>query len=195
MNKKIYKVLPGIYLPVLALTLWIFGRFYPEIAFDPIIDPIQDVTIRFLAGFAYNGSYSDYWLVMAITLAIYCLITCYFVFFAPDLTFRSARQIVMGEAFVQFFYWVFCKKYSPGYYEIIRSDLLVANVYLLAGYITIGALLYGLSLAVIRSAEEKKDHLAIEPYAFKCPHCQKEYNANVSYCIKCKRHIRQPESP
>ncbi len=163
--------------------------FYPALNLDMETVPIQEVTIRALAGFSYNNVTSDFWNVIVVTLVIFCFITGFGMLFDPIQTLSISRRIIIMEGFIQFFYWVFCLKYSPNYYEIIKSDLLAVILILFIGLITITTLLYVFSRVLIRK-QDKKEKNPPSSTKYQCPYCKKEYDSNVSYCLSCKRQIR-----
>jgi hypothetical protein len=162
--------------------------FVPQLILDQTTVPFQVISIRILASFSYHGSSSGYWSVIISTFLIFSFLITLTSVGVPEKTLSYARMIGFQEFFIQFFYWVFCMKYSPLYFEEIRSNLLEMNLVLFSGLIIISGIFYWISKLHMIKMKSVNEEVKLSTM-FECPYCHKEYHAVISYCIACKKQI------
>jgi hypothetical protein len=182
-----YKLLVILHYLILIGVVAFFGNFYPQLDSMPI-DSVQQGAIRFLASLLYFGDL-DAWIRLLLFYAFATLIIgigCALKSF--DGFNEYAKIIIFIQALLWFFYWQFCVKYAPEFYQVISQKILLSCL-LQIGMITGIILVIWIGIKIRIRIKRNNPITLPQIVRFQCPYCLRIYTSSVSFCLKCQQTI------
>ena len=178
---------------LLLMGVILFQIWFPDLVFLTPPDAPQEVVIRSLAGFAFHGVSSAYWILFCLSLGIGTIFGL-FVLTSHPREFKSyVSKILTGEFLIQFLFYVFCMNPSS---RPTSPRVMLDNIFIPASLLLLGglSLLYGALWGIFRNREKhqqsRKADSPLPRVDYACPHCQRIFHAHVSYCPSCKKNIQ-----
>ena len=151
---------------------------------------MQKNVITFLGIYCYHGDFNSFW-QMGITSFIFVLITSTTLITLNKNEYMNfIKYILLFQALIQYFFWVFVHKYSPAFENQLLPNFYYSILYLFGIQISEFILIWAINTLISKffNKKNKKDG-EMQVVSYKCPNCGKIFQSNVSFCSSCLKDI------